>query len=276
MAYYVGKDKERVYHYPREVYRVINTEPPYEHYFLEDNEFAEFKKSHQVIEAEFAYLTIFDEIYDEIALEEIKTISFEKMTQDNIVDYLMKRMISEDIVSWKKDDELIIIAKNKRNKGTIVLYFNTVTKKLTIKYDSDFLILNSEEIFRELEWLEEVDFSGVYASLLYYSNCFEGCYSLKELDLTHLDFSNATSLEKMFSGCSSLKHIKFNNGNMYNCVTEIECMFEDCENLQEIDLTMFDFDKVRDSKSMELDNISALTDYNLKSYKSKNIELVIK
>ena len=67
---------------------------------------------------------------------------------------------------------------------------------------------------------------------------FYGCKYLEKVDLSALNFDNATNMSYMFSECSSLKTITFpsNIKNAYN----FEGMFKNCSSLVEIDLTSFE------------------------------------
>ena len=42
---------------------------------------------------------------------------------------------------------------------------------------------------------------------------FEGCSSLKEIDLYNFNTNNVTDMNQMFFGCSSLKKINLSNFN---------------------------------------------------------------
>ena len=61
------------------------------------------------------------------------------------------------------------------------------------------------------------------------SYMFEGCSSLKELNLNNFNTNNVTDMNCMFYGCSSLKELNLNNFNTNN-VTDMHEMFSGCSN----------------------------------------------
>ena len=84
---------------------------------------------------------------------------------------------------------------------------------------------------------------------------FDGCGSLRELDLSSFDTSNVTNMFWMFKGCSSLKNLdlsSFDTSNVKNMV----CMFDGCGSLRELDLSSFDTSRVKDMAYM-FDNCPA-------------------
>ena len=56
---------------------------------------------------------------------------------------------------------------------------------------------------------------------------FDGCSSLKELNLINFNTNNVTDMNYMFYGCSSLKELNLNNFNTIN-VTDMRRMFFGC------------------------------------------------
>ena len=56
---------------------------------------------------------------------------------------------------------------------------------------------------------------------------FNGCSSLKELNLNNFNTNNVTDMSNMFYGCSSLKELNLNNFNTNN-VTNMYYMFNKC------------------------------------------------
>ena len=56
---------------------------------------------------------------------------------------------------------------------------------------------------------------------------FDGCSSLKELNLNNFNTKKVTNMSGMFKGCSSLKELNLNNFNTNN-VTDMRWMFSKC------------------------------------------------
>ena len=62
---------------------------------------------------------------------------------------------------------------------------------------------------------------------------FDGCLSLKELNLSNFNTANVTCMIGMFSGCLSLKELNISNFNINN-VTKIQDMFTSCSLLEKL------------------------------------------
>ena len=62
------------------------------------------------------------------------------------------------------------------------------------------------------------------------SNMFDGCSSLKVLNISNFNTNNATNMSEMFSWCSSLKVLNLSNFNTNN-VTHMSNMFNGCFSL---------------------------------------------
>ena len=75
------------------------------------------------------------------------------------------------------------------------------------------------------------------------SYCFEGCSSLKSLDLSSWDTSKVTNLIACFEGCSSLKSLDLSSWDTSK-VTNLSYCFEGCRVSNMLDLSMLDFSSV--------------------------------
>ena len=73
---------------------------------------------------------------------------------------------------------------------------------------------------------------------------FKGCNELESLNLLNMDTSNVTDMSELFKGCYKLKEIqginKFNTSKVWN----IRKIFEDCEELEILDLSNFNTSNV--------------------------------
>ena len=67
---------------------------------------------------------------------------------------------------------------------------------------------------------------------------FDGCISLKELDLSNFNTENVETMSNMFFGCSSLKKLKISNFNT-NKVKDFSHMFNKCSKLTVLDISNF-------------------------------------
>ena len=59
---------------------------------------------------------------------------------------------------------------------------------------------------------------------------FQGCSSLKNINLSNFNTNNVTNMGCMFDRCSSLTNIDLSNFNT-NKVTNMSCMFYKCKSL---------------------------------------------
>ena len=78
---------------------------------------------------------------------------------------------------------------------------------------------------------------------------FAGCFSLKELDLSHFITSNVTNMTAMFQGCYDLKNIDLSSFNTEN-VTSMYEMFWLCTSLTSLDLSNFNTENVTSMNTM--------------------------
>lgn len=74
-------------------------------------------------------------------------------------------------------------------------------------------------------------------------------YKGTELDVSNLDTSNVTNMEKMFQDCIELGKLDVSNFNTFN-VEEMYSMFSGCNNLTELNLSNFNTIRVRNMNSM--------------------------
>ena len=68
---------------------------------------------------------------------------------------------------------------------------------------------------------------------------FEGCSSLKNLDLSNFNTDNVTHMNDMFNKCSSLTNINLSNFNTNN-VIYMSCIFEGCKILNKNNIIVND------------------------------------
>ena len=98
---------------------------------------------------------------------------------------------------------------------------------------------------RSIEGLSLVDTSAV-TSMDY---MFSGCSSLVSLDLSGFDTSSVTSMVGMFSECSSLESVDLSSFDTSN-VTDMQRMFSGCSSLTVLDLSCFDTSRVASMPAM--------------------------
>jgi len=153
-----------------------------------------------------------------------------------------------------------------------------VLRDCTIKGDASFMFsgLYNAEGFE----FHNVDFSQVTDATEMFSSC-----GISELDLSGLDFSSATTMQKMFFGCNKLESINL-SGLKIPKVTDMSGLFYSCFKLKDVDLTNLDTSNVEDMSSMffwcdELESIdlsdldtSSVTDMGGMFYMGKKLKSI--
>ena len=71
-------------------------------------------------------------------------------------------------------------------------------------------------------------------------NFFKKCTNIISLDLSNFNTSNIIDMEDMFSECNKLKEIKGINKIITNEVTNMSGLFNECFELEYLDLSNFD------------------------------------
>ena len=79
---------------------------------------------------------------------------------------------------------------------------------------------------------------------------FKGCFNLTTIEgIEYFNTENVTNMRYMFDGCESLKSLDLTNFNTEN-VTDMYYMFAYCKSLESLDLTNFNTAKVTNMKGM--------------------------
>ena len=148
--------------------------------------------------------------------------------------------------------------------------------------------------FEKLETIEHLNYLTT-ENVKDMSYVFNGCKSLKSLDLSNFKTNSATDISYMFYECSSLTSLdvsKFETGNVtnmeylfYNCsnvtsldvshfdtknVTSMKCMFSGCSGVTELDVSGFDTRNVTDMTSM-FNSCKKLSSLNVNSFDLTNV-----
>jgi len=71
-------------------------------------------------------------------------------------------------------------------------------------------------------------------------NMFYGLSNITQIDLSNFDFSEVSSMRGMFSGLSKVTKIKFNTKSKTTKNTNLEKIFNGCDLLESLDLSIFD------------------------------------
>ncbi len=110
------------------------------------------------------------------------------------------------------------------------------------------------------------DFDGLTSLYRWFSSC-SNLTSITGLE--YLNTKNVTTMESMFSGCTSLTGIDLSGFNTSN-VTTMERMFSSCSSLTALDLSHFNTGSLTNMYYMFY-NCSSLTDINLTGFTAANV-----
>ena len=142
------------------------------------------------------------------------------------------------------------------NNGTTVAYIEddekgTGTYKLTLCGDKTVVAPeDSTKLFSGFTSLETLDLTYLDTSkVTNMERMFEGCSNLTSIDVSNFDTSKVIDMRGMFNKCSNLKSLDLSNFDTSN-VTTMAGMFQLCSSLTELDLSNFDTSKVTDMAYM--------------------------
>ena len=94
--------------------------------------------------------------------------------------------------------------------------------------------------------------------------------NIKEIDLSHFDFSQVTSMENMFGNCYNLEKINFGYINT-SSVVNMKWLFYKCIHLLSLDVSNFNTSKVFTMQGMFY-NCSSLPSINISNFNTSNIK----
>lgn len=117
-------------------------------------------------------------------------------------------------------------------------------------------------MFEGCSSLKEIDLSHIrtsydhaegvswYQGVIHMDCMFKDCSSLKTLDLTSFDTIRVVTMSLMFMGCTNLESINLSSFNIQDLAVA-NSMFQDCHSLKELDLSSFEC-------GMKLSNVSQM------------------
>jgi len=144
-------------------------------------------------------------------------------------------------------------------------------------------VINTSFMFNYCKNLLAIDISKINTeNVVSMAGMFQHCEKLKKLDLSNFDIKNNTQLSCMFNDCYELEEIIFSQNFDTKNVVFMPWMFYGCENLRNLDLTSFNFNKnvIRDMSQMfigcdKLEEIK-VNEQNKKFFISTNNEIFAK
>ena len=128
-----------------------------------------------------------------------------------------------------------------------------------------FLPQNSSWIFSGMDNVQEIDLSKLDTSKVTNMNrMFAGCSNLVSLNLSSFDTSHVTNMKEMFHKCSSLTNLDLKSFDT-SMVTSMNHMFSDCSGLKNLNVSSFN---TRNTKNMDFmfSWCSSLTSLDLSSF----------
>ena len=131
-------------------------------------------------------------------------------------------------------------------------------------------VTSTYEMFNGCASLKSIDLDWFGpANLTIMEGMFAGCSSLETLDLIHFNTSDVTSMYRLFEGCSSLKSVNLDSFDTSE-VGSMIAMFKGCSSLEKLDLRLFDTGNVTVMMSM-FDGCSSLKSLDLKTFNISNV-----
>ena len=110
----------------------------------------------------------------------------------------------------------------------------------------------------------------ITSKVIYINRMFEGCSSLKSLDLSYIDTSQVSWINHMFYNCSSLTSLNVSHFNTSK-TSDFEYLFAYCSSLSSLDVSNFDTSLSTRLYGM-FSNCVKLTSLNISNFVTSNIK----
>ena len=116
-------------------------------------------------------------------------------------------------------------------------YLKQNEKVDVIKIIIDYQVVSFEKLFKDNDCISSIFFKKFHRITITDMRCmFDGCSSLKELNLLKFNTDNVKNMSLMFYGCSSLKELNLSKFNTDN-VTNMGNMFSKCSSLTKLNIS---------------------------------------
>ncbi|ECB9582603.1 BspA family leucine-rich repeat surface protein [Listeria monocytogenes] len=154
-------------------------------------------------------------------------------------------------------------------------FANSSLEKVIIKnnyYSNSQSLTNTKQMFFMAKNLSELDLSGLNTSFVTtMERMFEGCENLKILNLSNFDFdtSSVINMDYMFANCTNLEELdvsKFDTSS----VTAMQMMFQYCKSLEKLNLSSFDTSSVTRMNSM-FEGCTSFEELDLSSFDTSSV-----
>ncbi|EED2032221.1 BspA family leucine-rich repeat surface protein, partial [Listeria monocytogenes] len=154
-------------------------------------------------------------------------------------------------------------------------FSNSSLEKVIIKnnyYSNSQSLTNTKQMFFMAKNLSELDLSGLNTSFVTtMERMLEGCENLKILNLSNFDFdtSSVINMDYMFADCTNLEELdvsKFDTSS----VTFMQMMFQYCKSLEKLNLSSFDTSSVTRMNSM-FEGCTSFEELDLSSFDTSSV-----
>ena len=154
--------------------------------------------------------------------------------------------------------------------------YHSLDKEHTIKKIKliiDYQVKSLEDLFRECECIESVNFKKFYRNnIINMSRMFYKCFSLKEVIFTSCNTSRVKDMKSMFSYCTSITKLDLSKFNT-DWVKDMSYMFHECSSLKELNIYNFNTKYVITMNAMFSGCIS-LKEINIPDFNNKRAKRV--
>lgn len=181
-------------------------------------------------------------------------VVFTRDVKDFLLRDLNKRVIFTDapfpegykLVDLSLEQDRSILAWNQTIGDELCLVISTGEKGKGIAFNKA-----CNYMFAGFFELESIEWNNVITTkdTISMRRMFDGCKSLKNIDLSCFDMQNAKYLEGLFSACKKLEDIKWFRFDTSK-VEDVSYMFTNCLSLRSVDLSGFDTSSLTTCKKM--------------------------
>ena len=141
-------------------------------------------------------------------------------------------------------------AIDENKTGSVVAWAKNGNVYWYSKCDKVYLNADSSAMFDQSKSVTSIDMSGLDTSrVTTMEKMFQSCIKMTSLNISNFNTSNVTSMVSMFAGCRVLKKLDVSSFNTKK-VTRFSNMFSSCRELTSIDVRSFDTSSATDFGSM--------------------------
>ena len=196
----------------------------------------------------------------------LNSINEEILKNNEKLKNLLNENVNKNIIKGElyiKQEEINnkIVLFNSDFKDGIDVYLNN--KKINMIKDNNKWLIDYHFINKG-KYSFEININNNITSL---NRFFEDCVNIIYLDLSNLDTSNAFDMYRMFHNCNRLKKIKGLNKLNTSKIILMNAMFQDCHELEYLDLSNFNTSNVNEmggmfSRCYKLKEIKGINKFN--------------